>query len=70
MNDSEKYVGHVYRAPSEEWAWTIYRGTEILVSGAGYETVDDARHECGEHLSGYDENAEFVPVPPVAPSKN
>lgn len=69
-NKAGAYSGYVYLAPSGQWSWTIYLGSEECCAGAGYENVDDARAGCGEVLFDYDENAQFVAIPPVPPSRN
>ena len=44
-------AGRVYQAPSGQWSWTIERGGEPLVSGAGYATESEADDDMQNHLA-------------------
>lgn len=61
------YSGLVYFAPSGDWAWRIFAGSEDVVRGAGYANAGEARAECQEILNDYDPEAEIVVEQPVGP---
>ena len=65
LNETMNYRGRVYLAPSGEWAWRIFTGSDDVVRGAGYGNADEARAECQEILNDYDTEAEIVVEQPA-----